>query len=227
MAVHSSVGSTRPARLSGKPPKYRSPSRSKISFSPLAVKGVLRLFTEMMPGGGGEKNLSELDSTPVPLDVHVVPGAIVDFGLGGFDFDGPGAHVQQQVQPAIQQLHGEEVHLVVLLALGVPPVLGLTVREEDQPVGLGGAEVEGDGAHPFGVPFGQRKVGVRGLEVDGVQGGYVFTLENHVPLEFHLWVHYAGQAGQLQPDRCHCVSHPPLLSDISRHPQLQCRHGCL
>uniref|UniRef100_A0A3Q3ENP5 Uncharacterized protein n=1 Tax=Labrus bergylta TaxID=56723 RepID=A0A3Q3ENP5_9LABR len=130
----------------------------------------------------------------------VVPGAVIDLGLSSFDFDGAGAHVQQQEQTSIQQLHRKEVHLVVLLALGVPSVLGLTVGEKDQPVRFGGAEVEGDGADAFCVPFRQRQEGVRGLEVDWVEGGYVFALEDHVALEFHLGVHDAGQTGELQAD---------------------------
>lgn len=137
----------------------------------------------------------------------MVPGAVVDLCLRGLDLNCSRAHVQQQVQPPVQQLHGKEVHLVVLLALGVPAVLGLAVGEEDQPVGLGGAEVEGDGAHALGVPFGQGQVGFRRLEVDGVQRGDIFTLEDHVALEFHLGVHNAGQAGQLQPDVVVLVHH--------------------
>uniref|UniRef100_A0A672ZAM2 Uncharacterized protein n=1 Tax=Sphaeramia orbicularis TaxID=375764 RepID=A0A672ZAM2_9TELE len=83
----------------------------------------------------------------------MVPGSVVDLGLRSFDLDGARAHVQQQVQPSVQQLHGKEVHLVVFLALCVPPVLRLPVGEEYEPVGFRGAEVEGDGAHAFGVPF--------------------------------------------------------------------------
>uniref|UniRef100_A0A3Q1C5X5 Uncharacterized protein n=2 Tax=Amphiprion TaxID=80969 RepID=A0A3Q1C5X5_AMPOC len=119
----------------------------------------------------------------------MVPGAIVDFSLCGLDLDGAGAHVQQQVQPSIQQLHCKEVHFVVLLALRIPPVLRFTVCEQYQPVGFGGAEIEGDGAHAFGVPLRQGQVGIRCLKVDGVEGGNVLALEDHVTLEFHLGVH--------------------------------------
>uniref|UniRef100_A0A8C9YQ21 Uncharacterized protein n=1 Tax=Sander lucioperca TaxID=283035 RepID=A0A8C9YQ21_SANLU len=137
----------------------------------------------------------------------MVPGAVVDLSLCGLDFDGAGAHVQQQVQPTVQQLHRKEVHLVVLLALCVPAVLGLAVGEEYQPVGFRGAEVKGDGAYAFGVPFGQGQVRVRRLEVDGVEGGNVFALEDHITLEFHLGVYDAGEAGQLQPDIIVLVHH--------------------
>jgi len=81
------------------------------------------------------------------------------------------------------------------------------VGEEYQPVGFGRAEVKGDGAHAFGVPFWQREVGVWTLKVDGVEGGNVFTLENHVALEFHLWVNYAGKAGELQSDIVVLIHH--------------------
>ena len=137
----------------------------------------------------------------------MVPGAVVDLSLRGLDLDGAGAHVQQQVQPSVQQLDRKEVHLVVLLALGVPSVLGLAVGEEYQPVGLGGAEVKRDGAHAFGVPFRQGQVGVGRLEVDGVEGGNVFALEDHIALEFHLGVHDAGEAGKLQPDIVVLIHH--------------------
>lgn len=137
----------------------------------------------------------------------MVPGAVVDLGLCGLHLNGSRAHVQQQVQPSVQQLHCKEVHLVVLLALGVPPVLGLAVGEEDQAVRLGGAEVEGDGAHALCVPLGQCQVGIGGLEVDGVKGGDVLALEHNVTLEFHLGVHDAGQAGQLKADVIVLVHH--------------------
>lgn len=137
----------------------------------------------------------------------MVPGAIVDLCLCGLDLDGAGAHVQQQVQPSIQQLHCKEVHLVVLLALRVPPVLGFAVGEEYQPVGLRRSEVKGDGAHALGVPLRQGQVGVRGLEVDGVEGGNILTLEHHIALELHLGVHDAGEAGQLQADVVVLVHH--------------------
>ena len=98
----------------------------------------------------------------------MMPGPFIDLSLCGLDLDGPGAHIQQEVQPSVQQLHREEVHLVVLLALSVPSVLRLTVGEEYQPVGLRRAEVKRDGAHAFGVPLRQGQVGVGGLEVDGI-----------------------------------------------------------
>ncbi|KAJ0061052.1 hypothetical protein NL108_005861, partial [Boleophthalmus pectinirostris] len=137
----------------------------------------------------------------------VVPVPIVDLGLRRFDFDRPRAHVQQQIQPSIQQLYGEEVHLCILLSLGVPSVLSLSLGEEDESVGFGGTKVKGDGAHSFGVPLGKRQCGFWALEADGVQGGHVLTLEDDVPLKFHFGVHDASQARQFQADVIVLVHH--------------------
>ena len=40
--------------------------------------------------------------------------------------------------------------------------------------------------------------GVRGLEGDGVEGGYVLTLEGHQPMDLHVGVALLGQARQLE-----------------------------
>lgn len=79
--------------------------------------------------------------------------------------------------------------------------------EEDESVGFGGPEIEGDGADPLGIPLGQAEVGIRALKVDWVQGGYVFTLKHHFPLELHLGVYDAGQTGELQTDVVILVDH--------------------
>ena len=155
-----------------------------------------------------------LTRASVSLDVHVVPGAVIDLGLRGFHLDGARTHVQQQVQPSVQQLHRKEVHLVALLTFYVPPVLRLPMGEQDQPVGLGGAKVKGDGGHAFSVPLGQRQVGLGRLKGDGVEGGNVFTLKNYVSLEFHLGVHDAGQPGQFQADIIVLVDHLVENKDI-------------
>lgn len=89
--------------------------------------------------------------------------------------------------------------------------------EEDQPVGFRGAEVEGDGAHALGVPFWQGQVGFRGLKVDGVEGGNVFALEDHVTLELHLGVDNAGEAGELQADIVVLVHHLWKIYDGNDH----------
>uniref|UniRef100_A0A673N2Z4 Uncharacterized protein n=1 Tax=Sinocyclocheilus rhinocerous TaxID=307959 RepID=A0A673N2Z4_9TELE len=84
----------------------------------------------------------------------MIPGPIVHLVLCGFHFDSPRAHVQQQVQTSIQKLYCKKVHFCVLLATGVLSFLWLPVGEENKTVWFGGTEVEGDGAHAFGVPLG-------------------------------------------------------------------------
>lgn len=124
----------------------------------------------------------------------MVPRPVVDFILRCFDLDGTRAHVQEQVQTPVQQLHCEKVHLGVLLAPGGLSVLRLAVSEQDQAVGLRGAEVERDGAHALGVPLGKADVGLRRLERDGVQSGHVLALKHNISLDLHLRVHDARQA---------------------------------
>ena len=136
-----------------------------------------------------------------------MPVPIVDLALRGLDLDGARTHVQQQVQTTLQEFHGKVVHLVVPLAAGVPPVLGLALGKEDQAVGLGRAEVEGDGSHTLGVPLGQAEVGLGRLKGDGVQDGHVLALEHHVALHLHLGVHDASQTRQLQADVVVLIHH--------------------
>uniref|UniRef100_A0A4X1VBP4 Uncharacterized protein n=2 Tax=Sus scrofa TaxID=9823 RepID=A0A4X1VBP4_PIG len=97
----------------------------------------------------------------------VAPLAVIDLAAGGPKLDAPRAHVQQKVEVAVQQLHGKVVGpLGSAVAAGPgpgPPALA----EEQQPVGLSGAEVQGDGASALGAPAGQRHEGLRALEVDG------------------------------------------------------------
>uniref|UniRef100_A0A3P8XRK9 Uncharacterized protein n=1 Tax=Esox lucius TaxID=8010 RepID=A0A3P8XRK9_ESOLU len=135
----------------------------------------------------------------------MVPGSVVHLVLSGFDLDGSRAHVQQQIQPSIQQLHGKKVHLVVLLPGPIPSILGLQIIY--QSVGFGGPEVKRNGAHPLGVPLGQAEVGFWAFKVDGVQGGHILTLKHNVPLQLHLGVHDAGQAGEFQADVIVLIDH--------------------
>uniref|UniRef100_F6UHY5 Uncharacterized protein n=1 Tax=Ornithorhynchus anatinus TaxID=9258 RepID=F6UHY5_ORNAN len=137
----------------------------------------------------------------------MVPLSVVDLLLQDLDLDGARAHVQQQVEVTVQHLDGEEVHLDHLRVLGVLLVAGLAVAEEDQPVGLRGAEIERYGARLLGVPLGQGDEGLRGLERDGVQGGHVLALEGHHAVDLHLGVALLGEAGELQPDVVVLVDH--------------------
>uniref|UniRef100_A0A7N6B822 Uncharacterized protein n=1 Tax=Anabas testudineus TaxID=64144 RepID=A0A7N6B822_ANATE len=59
----------------------------------------------------------------------MVPGTVIDLCLCGLHFDGARAHIQQQVQSSIEQLHRKEIYLVVLLAFCVPSVLRFTMGE--------------------------------------------------------------------------------------------------
>lgn len=94
------------------------------------------------------------------------------------------------------------------------------MSEEDQAIGLSGAEVKGDGAHAFGVPFGQADVSLRGLKVDGVQCSHILTLEYNFPVDFHLGVPNPGQARQLQTDVI------ILINDLSKANKCHMNQSC-
>ena len=96
--------------------------------------------------------------------------------------------------------------------------------EEDEAVRLGGAEVEGDGAHPLGVPLGQADEGLGGLEGDGVQGGHVLAAVRHLALDLHLGVHDAGQPGQLQADVVVLVHHLHADEGVNQLKPVPCVH---
>lgn len=130
----------------------------------------------------------------------MVPLAVVDLLVHCPGLGGPRAHIQQQVQVAVQHLDGKEVHLETLGTFRVfGLLLGLAVTKEQEAVGLGGAEVEGDGARLLGVPLVEDDERLWRLERDGVQRGHVLALEGHRALYLHLRVAQLGQPGQLQP----------------------------
>lgn len=157
----------------------------------------------------------------------MVPFPIVGFLLSGFHFDGARAHVKQQVQVAIQEFHGKEVHFGVLLAPNILPLLGLAMSEEDQAVGLGGAEVKGDGTHAFGIPLGQAYISLGGLKVDGVQRGHILTLEYNFPIDFHLGIPNPGQARQLQTDVIIFINNLSKAKRVPYESILQTNHPSL
>uniref|UniRef100_A0A4W4FJ78 Uncharacterized protein n=1 Tax=Electrophorus electricus TaxID=8005 RepID=A0A4W4FJ78_ELEEL len=129
----------------------------------------------------------------------VVPLAVVDLLVDRPRLGGARAHVQQQIQVSVQHLDGEEVHLQCEGALGLLGLLlGPPVAEEQQAIGLRGAEVEGDGARLLGVPLVQGNEGLRGLKRDGVKSGHVLTLEGHHTMDLHLVVALQSQPGELQ-----------------------------
>uniref|UniRef100_A0A8C8STH0 Uncharacterized protein n=1 Tax=Pelusios castaneus TaxID=367368 RepID=A0A8C8STH0_9SAUR len=120
----------------------------------------------------------QLTFAPVALEVHVAPLAIIDLLVAGSHLDATRAHVQQQVEVAIQQLHGKVVSLVWALSTALPRGLEPPMAKEQQPVGLGGAEVKGDGACLLGVPLGQGDVGLGRLKGDRVQRRHVLAAEH-------------------------------------------------
>uniref|UniRef100_A0A8C5HDC7 Uncharacterized protein n=1 Tax=Gouania willdenowi TaxID=441366 RepID=A0A8C5HDC7_GOUWI len=60
------------------------------------------------------------------------------------------------------------------------------VAEQQQAVGLRGAEVKRHGPRLLGVPPGQRQVGRRRLEGDGFQGLHVLAAEDQVAMDTDL-----------------------------------------
>uniref|UniRef100_A0A3B1IWX2 Uncharacterized protein n=1 Tax=Astyanax mexicanus TaxID=7994 RepID=A0A3B1IWX2_ASTMX len=124
----------------------------------------------------------------------MAPLAIVHLLGAGLHFDAAGAHVHQQIQETLQQLHGEEVHPGPALSGS----LHSSVAENQQAVGLCGAEVEGDGSGLFAVPAGKSDVGSWSVEADGVQSRHVLAAEGQVSLQADLGVTQLGQMGELQ-----------------------------
>uniref|UniRef100_A0A3B3THT6 Uncharacterized protein n=1 Tax=Poecilia latipinna TaxID=48699 RepID=A0A3B3THT6_9TELE len=116
----------------------------------------------------------------------MVPFTIIDFFIDCFGLRGSRAHIQQQVQMAVQHLNGKEVHFKSLGCLG-------------KAVGFGGAEVKGDGPRLFGVPLVENNIRLGCLKSDGVQSGYILTLKGHSAMDFHLGVTLLSQPRQLEP----------------------------
>uniref|UniRef100_A0A674ICJ0 Uncharacterized protein n=1 Tax=Terrapene triunguis TaxID=2587831 RepID=A0A674ICJ0_9SAUR len=124
----------------------------------------------------------------------VAPLAVIDLLVAGPHLDAARTHVQQQIKVAVQQLHGKVVSLVWTLSTALPRGLQAPMAEEQQPVGLGGAEVKGDGASLLGVPLGQGDVGLGRLKGDWVQRCHILTAEHQVPIDLHLGVALLCQA---------------------------------
>uniref|UniRef100_A0A4W4EZK7 Uncharacterized protein n=1 Tax=Electrophorus electricus TaxID=8005 RepID=A0A4W4EZK7_ELEEL len=114
----------------------------------------------------------------------VTPFAVVHPLAAGLHLDAARAHVHEQEEEAVQQLHGEEVNARPALrrALQAP------VAIEQQAAGLRGAEVKGDGARLLGAPTGQGDVGTRRIEADRVEGGHVLTAEGQVAVQVDFGV---------------------------------------
>uniref|UniRef100_A0A8C3X4C7 Uncharacterized protein n=1 Tax=Catagonus wagneri TaxID=51154 RepID=A0A8C3X4C7_9CETA len=85
----------------------------------------------------------------------VAPLAVIDLAAGCPELDAARAHVQQKVEVAVQQLHGKVVGPLGSAVAAGPGPRPPALAEEQQPVGLGGAEVKGDGAgHELRSPLG-------------------------------------------------------------------------
>uniref|UniRef100_A0A3P8YAK9 Secreted protein n=1 Tax=Esox lucius TaxID=8010 RepID=A0A3P8YAK9_ESOLU len=122
----------------------------------------------------------------------MAPLSVVHLLVAGLQLDAPRAHVHQQVEEPVQELHGKVVGLHVPAQLRLFGPVGSAVTEQEQAAGLRGAEVEGDGARFLGVPLGQGDEGLRGLKGDGVQGGHVLAAEDQVAVQADFRVSLDG-----------------------------------
>lgn len=143
------------------------------------------------------KTHNHLTVAPVPVKVHVVPLAVAQLIVTGFRLDAARAHVHDQVEESVQQLHGKEVGPG--LPVGLRP-LQAAVTEEQQAAGLRGAKVEGYGAGSLGVPPGQCQEGGRRVKGDGLQGLHLLTPEHQVAVDGDPGVMLLRQPGQLQTE---------------------------
>lgn len=137
----------------------------------------------------------------------MAPIPIIDLLVAGLQLCFPGAHVNQQVQIPVQQLHCEVISLQLPARLLLFRALRSAVAEEQESAGLCGAEVKGDGACLLCVPFGQRDVGLGGLEGDGVQRCHIFTTEHKVAVQGNFGVPLDGQPGKLELEVIVLVHH--------------------
>lgn len=135
---------------------------------------------------------------PLSLEIHVAPFTIIDLLVAGLQLSFSRAHVDQQVQIPVQQLHGEVIGLQLPTRPLLFGALWAAVAEQQEPAGLGGAEVKGDGPCLLGVPLGQGDVGLWGLEGNRVQCRHVLTAEHQVAVQADFRVTLDGQPGQLQ-----------------------------
>lgn len=113
-----------------------------------------------------------------PLEIHMAPFPVVDLLVAGLQLCFSRAHINQQVQIPIQQLHGKVISLQLPTGLLLFGALRAAVAEQQESAGLRSAEVEGDRARLLGVPLWQGDVGLGGLEGDGVQGRHVLAAEH-------------------------------------------------
>uniref|UniRef100_A0A4W6D9L7 Uncharacterized protein n=1 Tax=Lates calcarifer TaxID=8187 RepID=A0A4W6D9L7_LATCA len=98
----------------------------------------------------------------------MAPFTIIDLLVAGLQLCFSRAHIDQQVQIPIQQLHGKVISLELPTGLLLFGTLRAAVAEQQEAAGLCSAEVKGNRACLLGVPLGQGDVGLGGLEGNGV-----------------------------------------------------------
>lgn len=150
----------------------------------------------------------------------MAPIPVIDLLVAGLQLCFPGAHVNQQVQIPVQQLHGEVISLQLPTGLLLFGALRSAVAEQQESAGLRGAEVKGDGARLLCVPLGQRDVGLRGLEGDGIQRCHILATEHEVAVQGYFGVPLDGQPGKLEFEVVVLVHH----LDGSSHKVTMARH---
>uniref|UniRef100_A0A8C2WPY4 Uncharacterized protein n=1 Tax=Cyclopterus lumpus TaxID=8103 RepID=A0A8C2WPY4_CYCLU len=128
----------------------------------------------------------------------MAPVPVIDLLVAGLQFCFSRAHIDQQVQIPLQQLHGKVIGLQLPTGLLLFGTLRTAVAEQQESAGLRSAEVKGDGARLLGVPLGQGDVGLGGLKGDRVQGCHVLTAEHQVTIQGDLGVALDSQPRQLQ-----------------------------
>uniref|UniRef100_A0A3B3UJX7 Uncharacterized protein n=1 Tax=Poecilia latipinna TaxID=48699 RepID=A0A3B3UJX7_9TELE len=117
----------------------------------------------------------------------MAPFSVIDLLVAGLELCFSRAHIDHKV-----------------IGLQFPPGLLLfgplrtSVAEQQQSAGLGGAEVEGDGACLLGVPLWQRDESFGSFERDGVESRHVLAAEHQVTVQRDLRVAVDGQPGELQ-----------------------------
>ena len=112
--------------------------------------------------------------TPFPVEVHMVPLAIIEHCVTSFRLDAARAHIHDQVEKSIQQLYCEEVSPGLPVGLRS---LQAAMTEQQQAAGLCGAEVKRYGTCLLCVPPGQCQVGRWHVEGDRLQGLHILAAE--------------------------------------------------
>lgn len=173
--------------------------RMRLSFKNIAINRQI----------GDE--LSPLTFPPFPLEIHVAPFPVIDLLVAGLQLCFPRAHINQEVQVPVQQLHGEVISLQLPTGLLLFGTLRTAVAEQQEAAGLCGAEVKRYGARLLCVPPGQCQVGRRRVEGDRLQGFHILAAEYQVTMDTDPRVSLFCQLWQFQPKLIILVDH--LIKD--------------